>query len=151
MVGGPEGDSDQLLDVVRAIDGGCFYVPSAAELGLATGLDPRFYRPAEEALSSWDHPAMNCELSNGGPVDLNIREDFPLDALQGLIRAYADGRVGANLLTLTCADPDTYAAAADQPERYELVRVRMGGWTEFFAAMFPAHHEQHRRRPFIVP
>ena len=28
-----------------------------------------------------------------------------------------------------------------------LVRVRMGGWTEFFVALYPVHQEQHKRRP----
>ena len=57
--------------------------------------------------------------------------------IEELIREYAAGNVGSNLVTVTMADPDTYALAAAQPERYELVRVRMGGWTEFFSAMFP--------------
>ena len=61
-----------------------------------------------------------------------------------------DGQQGPSTW-VTMADPDTYHMAARQPERYELVRVRMGGWTEYFAAMFPAHHDQHLRRPYFVP
>jgi hypothetical protein len=48
--------------------------------------------------------------------------------------------------------PDRRAqAAARDPERYNLVRVRMGGWTEFYSAMFPAHQEQHQRRQYFTP
>lgn len=112
---------------------------------------PGAYRPVYTALSSWNRDAANHGLSNAGPIDLNIREDFPIGDIEELIRRYAAGEVGGNLLTLTCADPDTYAAAAAEPERYELVRVRTGGWTEYLSAMFPAHHDQHRRRPYVVP
>ena len=108
-------------------------------------------RPLYTGMSSWNQDAINLKLSNAAPVDLNVREDFPQEELEEFIRQYAAGHVGSNLLTVTVADPDTYAAAAGQPERYELVRVRTGGWTEFFSAMFPAHHAQHQRRPYFVP
>ncbi|OJT21537.1 hypothetical protein BO221_27385 [Archangium sp. Cb G35] len=108
-------------------------------------------RPIYTGMKSWNQEAINLKLSNAAPVDLNVREDFPQEDLEEFIRQYAAGNVGSNLLTLTMADPDTYEAAAVQPERYELVRVRTGGWTEFFSAMFPAHHAQHRRRPYFLP
>lgn len=108
-------------------------------------------RPIYTGMKSWNQDSINLGFSNAAPVDLNIRENFPQADLVEFIRQYAQGNVGSNLITLTCADPDTYHAAASQPERYELVRVRTGGWTEFFAAMFPAHHAQHLRRPWFVP
>jgi hypothetical protein len=37
------------------------------------------------------------------------------------------------------------------PEKYDLLRVRMSGWTEFFVTMFPAHQAQHQRRPVELP
>ena len=77
---------------------------------------------------------------------MNIPEAFPLEDLKRFVRAYAQGETGSNLVTLTCADLGTYQAATADPERYNLVRVRMGGWTEFYATMFPAHQEQHQRR-----
>ena len=95
---------------------------------------------------------MYHKISNASPVDLNIREDFPEEELVRFITRYAKGDgVGSNLITVSCANPDTYARAEKAPERYELVRVRMGSWTEFFAAMFPPHQEQHKRRPWFVP
>ena len=84
------------------------------------------------------------------PTDVNIREDFPAEDLERVIAAFGAG-MGSNLLTITCADPETFAAACRDPETYDVVRVRMGGWSEFFVAMFPAHQEQHRRRPLSTP
>lgn len=88
--------------------------------------------------------------SDGAPVDLNIREDFPKDKLVEVLSAFAKGH-GGNILTITCANPETMAGAARDPEKYDLLRVRMGGWSEFFVAMFPAHQEQHQRRPLNTP
>ncbi len=126
-------------------------LPPIAQDPDAKGAVPGTNRPIYTAMSSWNIDAINHRVSNAAPVDLNVREDFPVEKIEELIREYAAGNVGSNLLTVTVADPDTYAVAAAQPEQYELVRVRMGGWTEFFAAMFPAHHDQHRRRPYFVP
>ena len=98
-----------------------------------------------------DHCAIDYGLSNASPVDMNIAEDFPLADLEQFVRAYARGETGSNLITMTCADLATYQAAARDPERYNLVRVRMGGWTEFYSAMFPAHQEQHQRRQYFTP
>jgi pyruvate-formate lyase len=126
-------------------------LPPIAQDPRATGAVPGTNRPIYTAMSSWNIDAINYEVSNAAPVDLNVREDFPVEKLEEFIREYAAGNVGSNLITITVADPDTYAVAGGQPEQYELVRVRMGGWTEFYAAMFPAHHDQHRRRPYFVP
>lgn len=108
-------------------------------------------RPIYTALSSWNQPQIYHKITNAAPVDLNIHEDFPLADLVAFIQCYVRGQVGSNLVTITCANPNTYQQAETQPERYELVRVRMGGWSEFFAAMFPAHQQQHERRPYFVP
>jgi pyruvate-formate lyase len=97
-----------------------------------------FAGPGVEAM--WD----------GAPTDFNIREDFPVEALERALVAFANGR-GASIMTITCADPNTYEQARRDPEKYDLLRARMGGWTEFFVTMFPAHQEQHQRRPFETP
>jgi Dyp-type peroxidase family len=87
---------------------------------------------------------------NVAPTDYNIREDFPVPALTEVIRGFAAG-MGSNMLTITCANPETFTQACADPEKYDLVRARMGGWSEYFVAMFPGHQEQHRRRPVSVP
>jgi pyruvate-formate lyase len=92
----------------------------------------------------------SAAMWNVAPTDFNIRETFPVAELTEVIMAFAAG-AGSNLLTITCADPETFAAASQDPEKYDLVRVRMGGWSEYFVAMFPAHQDQHRRRPVSTP
>lgn len=87
---------------------------------------------------------------DGAPIDMCIREEYPEDQLADVLRAFADG-AGSNLLTVTTGNPETLSEARTSPEQYDLVRVRMGGWTEFFVAMFPGHQEQHRRRPLEIP
>ncbi|KFA91630.1 Dyp-type peroxidase [Archangium violaceum] len=89
-------------------------------------------------------------FTSGAPTDFNIREDFSAEALQRVLTAFAEGR-GSNILTVTCANPETFAEAARSPEKYDVLRVRMGGWSEFFVAMYPGHQAQHQRRPLSTP
>jgi pyruvate-formate lyase len=120
---------------------------------------PRAGRAAEESLKSWaagiadDRPGVidpfGIGLSNGAPVNINIREDFPEKELLELIVKFAQGELGPNMMAVTCADPDTLTRAQSLPECYDLVRMRMGGWSEFFVAMFPDHQEHHKRRPIF--
>jgi pyruvate-formate lyase len=98
---------------------------------------------------SYGHAVMN-RFGDGAPVDYNIPEDMPLAELSQIIRRFADGE-GGSICTFTLADPQTFVAAQREPEKYNLLRVRMGGWTEFFVALFPDHQEQHKRRPHYVP
>ncbi len=109
------------------------------------------FRNIYQSLNSWKVDAIDYGLSNASPVDMNIPEGFALDDLKRFLRVYADGGTGSNLITLTCADLATYQAASNDPERYDLLRVRMGGWTEFYAVMFPMHQEQHQRRQYFTP
>lgn len=114
-------------------------------------------RPARTSLRSWsagrvegekdENDPIGIGLSNGAPIDVNIRESFSLAELTDLIREFAQGRIGSNMMSISCADPDTLARAQRTPEAYDLIRLRMGGWSEFFVAMFPHHQEQHKRRP----
>jgi len=87
---------------------------------------------------------------DGAPTDYNIEEEFGERELHEQLRAFANN-TGSNVLTVTVADPATFEKATTQPERFDLLRVRMGGWTEFFTAMFPDSQQQHRRRPFNTP
>lgn len=112
---------------------------------------PGTYREIYKAMNSWNSKEIYHKISNASPVDLNVKEDFPLKDMVKFITDYSKGKVGSNLITVTVADPNTYQMAAKEPERFELVRVRMGGWTEYFAAMFPEHQKQHERRPFFIP
>jgi pyruvate-formate lyase len=101
-----------------------------------------------DSLRSYAAPVM-AQLGDGAPVDYNIREDFSLGDLSEFIRKFADGE-GGSICTFTVCNPETFAAAQQDPDQYNLIRVRMGGWTEFFVALFPHHQEQHMRRPLYV-
>jgi pyruvate-formate lyase/deferrochelatase/peroxidase EfeB len=120
---------------------------------------PNAGRPVFESLKSWkaknqggktiDDDPIGVGISNGAPVDINIRENFPKDQLIELVRGFAIGEFGSNMMSVTCADPETLLNAQEYPERFDLLRMRMGGWSEFFVAMFPHHQEQHKRRPIF--
>jgi pyruvate-formate lyase len=100
------------------------------------------------SLRSYANPVMT-HFGDGAPVDYNIPEDYPVECLMEFIRRFAKGE-GSSICTLTVCDPKTFAAAQERPDEYNLIRVRMGGWTEFFVTLFPHHQEQHKRRPLYV-
>ncbi|KAL8667533.1 MAG: hypothetical protein Q9168_007251 [Polycauliona sp. 1 TL-2023] len=102
-------------------------------------------------MKSYRQDAIEYGIADAAPVDLTLPENFPLEDLQRFIKDYAAGWVGCNLLTLTCVDLKTLQAASKDPEKYGLVRVRMGGWSEFYATAFPEHQEHHHRRPTVLP
>jgi Dyp-type peroxidase family len=102
----------------------------------------------EEALQSYNGDAQE-KLTDGAPVDFNIGEDFSEEDLVKVLRTFSDG-VGPNIMTITCASTETFEEAGGHPEQYDLLRVRMGGWSEFFTTMFPEQHEQHKRRPLSI-
>ena len=108
------------------------------------------FRNIYQAMKSYRSDAIEHGLSDAAPVDMNIPEDFPLEDLKTFVKEYALGKVGGNLITLTCADLKTYLAASKDPEKYNLLRVRMGGWTEFYSTMFPGHQDQHQRRQYFI-
>lgn len=95
------------------------------------------------------HNAVMRRFGDGAPVDYNLREDVPKADIIRMLRAFADGE-GGSICTFTIANPETLAAAQRDPEGHNLVRVRMGGWTEFFITLFPDHQEQHKRRPLYA-
>ena len=102
-------------------------------------------------MKSYRQDAIEYGIADAAPVDLTIPEDFPLEDLRQFIQDYAAGWVGGNLITLTCADLHTLQEASKDPEKYGLVRVRMGGWSEFYATTFPPHQHHHQRRPIVAP
>lgn len=101
-----------------------------------------------ESLKDWNIEPINHGIANCAPIDLNIREDFSLEDLTSLVRDFAHSKLGSNMMTVTCGDHSTYMGAAELPERYDLVRVRMGGWSEFFVTMFDFHQDYIMRRPY---
>lgn len=125
-------------------------VPSdcPATVQTASGIRHARIHQLTDSLRSYGNPVME-HFGDGAPVDYNIREDYPVQDLVKFIRRFADGE-GGSVCTFTVCDPQTFASAQQNPDQYNLIRVRMGGWTEFFVALFPHHQEQHKRRPLYV-
>ncbi|KAI1881549.1 hypothetical protein JX265_000375 [Neoarthrinium moseri] len=153
-IGTFEGYVGDGVDCGASADGRRNGTPIASDLSPAPGaqdLPPNpAFRNIYQAMKSWKSEDIEIGLSDAAPVDMNIPEDFPLEELEAFIQAFAAGTVGGNLITLTCADPGTYAAASEDPEKYNLLRVRMGGWTEFYSTLFPEHQKQHQRRQYFT-
>lgn len=102
-----------------------------------------------KSLKSWDMHSINVGFANGAEIDLKIMEDFKESELVEFLRSYADLKgVGGNILTVTCANPETFANAQRSPEQYDLIRVRTGGWSEFFITFFTAHQKHQERRMY---
>ncbi|ENX01340.1 hypothetical protein F900_01706 [Acinetobacter modestus] len=89
-------------------------------------------------------------MSDGAPTDFNIREDFNVQSLINVLKQFSRG-ASSNILTITVANPETFTEAVSSPEQYNLLRVRTGGWTNFFTSVFPVIQDQHRRRPISTP
>ncbi|KAI0534462.1 pyruvate formate lyase-domain-containing protein [Xylaria digitata] len=152
-VGTFEGFVGDGLTCGASADGRRSGMPIASDMSPVPGpqdLPPApVHRNIYRAMESYKHSAVEIGISNAAPVDMNIPEDFPLDRLQQFIRDFSDGTVGGNMVTLTCADLDTYERASEDPEKYNLIRVRMGGWSEFYPTMFPDYQEHQKRRQYF--
>ncbi|MBB5351624.1 pyruvate-formate lyase [Haloferula luteola] len=114
--------------------------------------DPMLHRRTAALAKGFASYSDECmeRLGDGGAVDYNLPEDFPPDKLAALLGEFAQGGKGS-VATFTVANPKTLLEAQTSPEKYNLVRVRMGGWSEFFVTLFPDHQNQHRRRPLYTP
>ncbi len=100
-----------------------------------------------ECLKGWNNDEFREALEIQAPLDINVPENFPLEDLVTLLKKFIKGELGSNLLTVTAADIETMEQAQKFPECYDLVRMRMGGWSEFFISMYDAQQDQHLRRP----
>jgi len=124
-------------------------LPAATDSGLGPALRHQRCVPLQAALRSYDNRTAVGVFGDGAPFDVNIREDFPHEELVDALRVFANGRAGS-VITFTVCNPETFAAALRDPDGYDLLRVRMGGWSEFFIALFPEHQKQHMRRPLFL-
>ena len=60
------------------------------------------------------------------------------------LKQFADG-IGPNMITISTGERKLLEDARHNTER-DLLRYRMGGWSEFAVAMFPHLLEHHIRR-----
>lgn len=118
--------------------------PSPADLPI----EPQ-YAGFEEALAGFEGKGAEL-MTDGAPTDFNIDEEFPVDKIVRIMQQFAAGQ-SSNILTITVANADTFEKAVASPEQYNLLRVRTGGWSNFFTSVFPLVQDQHRRRPVSTP
>jgi len=137
-------------------------------IGIGEGLGPSADgRRAGEPVSSNFSPALGRDLAGipgailsysgmghsnlpaGGPLDLRLSRrlvegDEGTQRMAGLIRGFVD--TGGAMLTLTVADTEELRAAQRDPENYESLRVRMGGWCAYFTMLSREQQDHHIRR-----
>ncbi|MEM7156331.1 MAG: Dyp-type peroxidase [Myxococcota bacterium] len=134
-------------------DGRRLNAPIASDMSAAPArsdapADPA-YVPFDAALASSEGDGASA-MWDGAPTDFNIDETFPVQTLADMFGQFARGK-GSNILTVTVASRETFTEAPSHPESYDLLRVRMGGWSEYFTSMFPVSQVQHQRRPVMTP
>ena len=88
-------------------------------------------------------------LPAGGPLDLRVARkavegDEGTQRLMGLVRGFVE--TGGSMLTITVADTEELKAAQSDPDRYESLRVRMGGWCAYFTALSREQQNHHINR-----
>ncbi|MFW6269990.1 MAG: pyruvate formate lyase family protein, partial [Bacillota bacterium] len=90
---------------------------------------------------------MNLEdLPVGSPVDLRISSKLVTghggqERLTGLLKSFIE--MGGNMLTLSVADIETLRKAQKNPQDYQHLRVRMGGWSAYFTMLSREQQEHH--------
>ena len=88
-------------------------------------------------------------LPAGGPLDLRVARktvdgEDGTQRLMGLVKGFIE--TGGSMLTITVADTEELKAAQRDPDRYESLRVRMGGWCAYFTALSREQQNHHIKR-----
>ena len=77
-------------------------------------------------------------LEQGAPLDIEINPnemtgDSGLKRMESLIQTYMD--LGGNILTITGTSREKLIAAQKEPEKYQNLRVRLGGFSAYFISL----------------
>lgn len=88
-------------------------------------------------------------MAAGGPLDLRLARKLVegeegLQRMSGLIKGFCE--LGGSMMTLTVADTEELKAAQREPEKYQSLRVRMGGWSAYFTMLSREQQDHHIRR-----
>jgi formate C-acetyltransferase len=88
-------------------------------------------------------------LPEGGPLDLRLAKrlvegEAGTHRMIALMRGFVES--GGAMMTLTVADTEELRAAQREPDKYESLRVRMGGWCAYFTMLSHEQQEHHIRR-----
>lgn len=113
--------------------------------------DPKYeFKPVytSDIIENYTYKAVdpnNPDFFSGAVLDLNIDESYRYESLVEDISSLAYQDKGTNLTTITVCSREIMEQARNNTDR-DLLRFRMGGWSEFAVAMFPELLEQHIRR-----
>jgi pyruvate-formate lyase len=126
-------------------DGRHAWEPVSSNFSPALGRDLAGLPAAILSYSKMHH----CNLPAGGPLDLRLAKRLVegqagTGRMVGLIRGFVD--TGGAMMTLTVADTEELRAAQRDPEKFESLRVRMGGWCAYFTMLSHEQQEHHIRR-----
>lgn len=88
-------------------------------------------------------------MSVGCPIDMRVsfsKEDRAENAelLGTLIKTFV--QIGGNILTLSKVDTETLKKAQQHPEKYQSLRVRLGGLTVYFVQLAKPQQDEYMRR-----
>jgi formate C-acetyltransferase len=126
-------------------DGRCAGEPIAANFSPVPGRDMCGPTAAINSYLKMDVQ----HLAAGAPLDLrlasgSVKGESGTQRLAGLIDTFVE--MGGNMLTLTVTDVEELKRAMAEPEKYRHLRVRMGGWSAYFAMLSREQQLLHIQR-----
>ena len=126
-------------------DGRMSQEPIASNMSPVPGSD--ISGPTKAIQSYWK---LNTKsMAAGAPIDLRVSNnglegDEGTRRISALIKTFLEQ--GGNMMTLTITSADELRRAIEEPEKYQGLRVRMGGWSAYFALLSKASQEIHLKR-----
>lgn len=126
-------------------DGRLAYTPIASNISTSVGMDtegPSSVLNSVSKLNLIEHPS-------GATVDLSldpgvVSGERGLERLMAIIKSSLELR-GA-VLSITVNDVEELKRAQEEPEKYQSLRVRLGGFQAFFVTLNKEHQDQHIAR-----
>ena len=121
-------------EVAATPDGRHYGESIAANLSPVPGTD---ISGPTAAINSYVKMYPSC-FAAGAPIDLrfssvSLRGDVGTKRLADLIKTFIN--MGGNMITITVTDVEELKRAMEEPEKYRSLRVRMGGWSAYFAML----------------
>ena len=96
--------------------------------------------PFKEVLARFKDP----KFASGSVFDFNVDEDIDEDYLVSCLEDFTTTH-GPNIITVTVCDRK-HMEQLETVANKDLLRFRMGGWSEYGVAMFPKLLDQQIRR-----
>jgi formate C-acetyltransferase len=88
-------------------------------------------------------------MAAGAPIDLRLSSNG-LEGPEGTKRVAALVKTfleeGGNMMTLTITSAEELRKAMENPEKYQGLRVRMGGWSAYYVLLSKASQKIHLKR-----